>query len=306
MQKYQLYDQLSINIMNNDENRVIDNVRDLSLIKGEINNLINSCIDMYNKSHLTRNLWILRKICSDIQVLLNINRKNITNNPLFNSLISEIFLLLSTIKYKPSSFTDGNHESIESYIFSYVNATAVKEFQDQCPEEVRTYMGILLACVKKGDKKGVRKILDYLLYDKEVIVSNEIDYDGISHIKDIMRADVVWYLWKLLLYNVAKSKEEREFCKLHLFLYTLFFQKKHRNLRLNMLYFCFLTFTSRKSIKVKEVKLKSGKFEQHQIESKKPATKTKNNSNKAAVSNDDTNNNLDYLKCIVYKHSIDN
>ena len=146
---------------------------------------------------------------------------------------------------------------VEIYVLRFPGITAIKEFRDLCSDEVRTYMGILLACIKKRDKKAVKRILDYFLNEnnKQVVVSKDIDFDDISHIKDGMRDDVVWYLWKLLITNVTKTKEEREFCRCHLYMYALYFQKKYRNVRINLLYFCYLFFASGKKLASKKVKL---------------------------------------------------
>ena len=84
MQKLQLYDQLSLNIMNKNMNETVNNVKDLSLIKGEINNLVSFCVELYSKYYLSRNVLFVRKLCTDIQALTNITRKNITSNSVFN------------------------------------------------------------------------------------------------------------------------------------------------------------------------------------------------------------------------------
>lgn len=284
MQKTQLYDQLALSVMSKTIKDVISSVRDLSLIKGEINNLVSFCIDLYAKYYLCRNLVLVRKMCTDIQGISSISRKNITSNTSFNNLISEIFCLLTLTKYKQRNWftTDVDVGDVEVYVLRYVDATSVSDFALSLSDEARTYMGILLACIKKRDKTGVRKLLDFLLFSKQIVVCNEIEFDDISHIKDESKADIVWYMWKLLISHVAKTKEEREFCRCHLYLYSVYYQKKYRNNRINILYFCYLLFASRKTVDKKDINVKQFAS----VKNKKSAGPS-----------------VDYLKHIVYRTS---
>jgi hypothetical protein len=169
---------------------------------------------------------------------------------------------------------------LEMFVLKYGSVSIIKDFVLLLSDEIQTYIGILCVAVKKKDKKAVRKLLDVLLFDKQVIVSDQIEYDDISHIREDLRSDIVWYLWKLLISNIARSKEEREFCRCHLYMYALYFQKKYRSIRLPLLYYCFTLLTSGKSIK--QSVLKDAHFAKKEKTSA-PST--------------------DYLKHIVYRQS---
>ncbi len=260
---------------------IASDVRNLALMKGEINALISFCIELYSKSYLTRNLLLVRKICHNVQAITDLKRKDITSNPVFNSLIVDIFSYLTLSKYKKRNWTislDCTLADLEIYVLKYGDVPRKKEYALLLSDEVQTFMSILCVAMKKKDKKAVRKILDVLLFDKQVIVSDQIEFDDISNIRDDLRADIVWYLWKLLISNIAKSKEEREFCRCHLYMYALYYQKKYRTIRLPLLYFCFNILSHGKSIKQSALK------DKHFARKSDPPT-------------------TDYLKHIVYRQS---
>lgn len=258
MQKNQLYDHLCIHVKEKALDEISSDVRNVALIKGEINALISFCIELYSKYYLTRNILLLRKLCHNIQAITDLKRKDITSNPVFKNLIVDIFCYLTLSKYKKKNWIQETQPDtladLEIYVLKYGDVPVIKEFVLLLSDEVQTFIGILCVSVKKKDKKAMRKILDVLLYDKQVIVSDKIEFDDILHIRDELRADIVWYLWKLLISNIARSKEEREFCRCHLYLFALYYQKKYRPIRLPLLYFCFTFLASGKSVKFSALK----------------------------------------------------
>lgn len=336
MQKNQLYEQLDLKLINKQGKHVSECILALTTKRGEINNLICHSIDLYSKFYMSRNLWLVSYLKNCIQTISGICRQKINDNNLFKKSICDLFLVFLTQKYEPhvffrkdrnmsnpenliriiNEFNDnvGMHESITSVTKEKGN----DDFSKLLNEEMCVYLKMLVYSVRNKDKKSVTKILDFLL-SCDISLNNEIDYTEISMIKPQFRADIVWYLWKLLLRHIASCKEEKEFCKTHMFLYTFCYQKRHRVQRLNMLYFCFLILASKKKNPLK-YKEKSVPFSVKDIiQVVPPDTQSspvpKDNSSKSkskkikAVTSRQTHDekpsvkSMDYLKYIVYKNS---
>ena len=231
----QKYDELGLHVLQKKTDRIIECLNNLTKKKKDRILLVDYFIELYCKFYTTRQSQPLEKIVYYLSKLENIT----VSNKLYLELIKDLFLCLIHRKYKISvdalSDTD-----IQKYIHIYANSTIpIDKFHKFCTEETRYYFGLLKICMKKKDKRGIRTILDFLIQSK-ILVSNEIDYKYISHIKDDLRGDIVWYLWYILL-DFSKSDNDRKiFIKNNLYVYAFNFKESVRNTRINILYFCFL------------------------------------------------------------------
>lgn len=71
--------------------------------------------------------------------------------------------MLTLSKYKQRNWVVCGNESltsgdVEIYVLRYASVPPVKEFALAISDEVRTYFGILLACIKKKDKRSAKAV----------------------------------------------------------------------------------------------------------------------------------------------------
>lgn len=259
MKKSLLNNSLETGILEGKKEEVCKIVSEFVGYKGELSNLLNCAIDKYGRYFLSRNLWVAQSISNCLTIINNIPKKNITRNTLFKKTLIELFCILTSLKAEQKQLFDEHvvtdAKSVEFLLYEYINAPLVKEFLSLTAEENCKYMGILAKCVKKADKKNVKILLDYFLFGKDIDkypVSDEILFEEISHIKIQYKSDIVWYLWKLLIKYIAKDETVKDWCTFHLNIYATNFQKKVRNTRLNLLYYCYLSITKDREISNKE------------------------------------------------------
>ena len=148
--------------------------------------------------------------------------------------------------------------NIEAFILnmdsSSTNFSELLIFIDNLPLDIYNVFKALSFSIKTHNKKQVINLLNYLL-NKKICVEplNILEFKYIKSCK----SDIVWYLWHLLTLH-AQSKD---YININMNLFTLAYQKKYRDQRLNILFYTFLIVTSKN-------------WSKYIVPSNKPASKT--------------------------------
>jgi hypothetical protein len=198
--------------------------------------------------------------------------------------------------------------NIEAFILnmdsSSTNFSELLVFIDNLPLEIYNVFKALSFSIKTHNKKQVINLLNYLLNKKVCLEPlNNVEFKYIKSCK----SDIVWYLWHLLTLH-AQSKDStsktrmKDYININMNLFTLAYQKKYRDQRLNILFYTFLIVTSKNWSKyiVPANKPASKTHEiNHPITTKTPVANQTKNSNQKNVIND---SEIEYLKLYTKKN----
>ena len=224
----------------------------------EIANIITFLNEYVSQNCLNTNIVWLEALHSHIKVLLNINRKNVATNDLFQKLLCEISLLPLIIPLKTVKFVSDEKriafETIEHIFFNYPNISVFieKSFSGLTnSDELVKYLSALYYSIKEHDKKSVISLIDFLYrWDIELqpIIIEQCT------VKENQMNDIIWYIWKaLILISKRLFKDNKNYKHLvcvYLDLFSIKYNKKTRVSLINYLFYSALVLTIPKTISI--------------------------------------------------------
>jgi len=241
---------------------------ELASIRNESPTLLIFLVEHISNFILCKNVWPLEQIASKFRSLMCLPKRNLVQNPVFQSLMTECFMIVALMKQHAhgASFLLTEHscvvEIIEPLIYNYgdhfhANVTKFCSLHG-ISLDIGKYFNLLYNRLRHGDKKGVIAILSWLITWKDdcglldVIKFDEMSALGneVHTMKHALKQDLIWVVWSfLIMYTeevVRKSTSIKSYTRFHsmikscLYLYSFMFQKKHRLPRINLLFHPFV------------------------------------------------------------------
>lgn len=255
---------------------------------------VQDLIDTYCGKYLSHNVWFVEEFSKCILNISSIKPKQFTPDS-----CAAITELISLIKAKPRVWVSESPDisEIESLLACHGHKRYPEleflEINGMVTADMYKILSVLYYKIRKEDAQNVNKILTYLFSSKQLSL-DDITYNEIANIR-FAKNDIVWYFWKIVLIfcEIENDPIVTKFVKSNLIIFTTCYQKKSRDIRINIIYHVFKTLCRRKTLYVKHytVEAKSNNIIQKDV----------NTTNATSNSNSESDSRFDYLQCFTFK-----
>lgn len=246
--KLELYSDLTLSLL---KKETCDDIcKNIISIPLESTNLIIFFLDFYVENILSNNTFVVEIVLKKLKTLASIPKKNICSSPIFLSELSQLIAIF--IECEEANKVNISDEYDISTIEALISNFGKKRYTEldflsnegKVTNDMFKILNVLYYKLRHHEKKDVLGIISWLVSQKTLAI-DELFLDEIKHIK-CMKNDIIWYLWKIAL--LFAKDIALDFVKLYLNLFTILYQKKYRQTRINILFHVFACLSSKKTI----------------------------------------------------------
>lgn len=214
---------------------------------------------------LASNLYVVKKCMETLSLYHDIPQKHRVRHEDLQKAFCELFFTVVLHLYQqgynpanmPSSLISRLEPTIDSRLKVEALATDnkllkcyhkfVREFKDLLAPSTVNNLCVLAFFIRKGKSDKAQQLTSQILMSKDIVPYHAVTYNEITRVKQILRRDIVWVLWRIVLSVCPVEAMNTVNGLLDMFMHR--FQKRSRSKKLNLLYLAIAAACDQRALK---------------------------------------------------------